>query len=66
MRHSLASIMLKNGCIYPVISGVLGHTSEESTMSYLKIDTDSLSECVLDVPPLSADFYNQKGGVFYA
>lgn len=66
LRHSLASIMLREGCLYPVISGVLGHTSGESTTDYLKIDTASLSECALDVPPLSDEFYSQKGGMFYA
>lgn len=66
LRHSLASIMLKEGCLYPVISGVLGHSSGESTADYLKIDTVALAGCALDVPPLSAEFYNQKGGIFYA
>lgn len=49
----------------PVISEALGHSTTETTLSYLKIDINALLRCSLSVPPVSDDFYNQKGGVLY-
>jgi site-specific recombinase XerD len=66
LRHSLASNLLKNETPISVISGVLGHESIDTTMSYLRIDLLSLQKCVLPVPLISDDFYTQKGGGFYA
>ena len=34
-------------------------------MEYLRIDVVSLVKCSLEVPLVSPDFYEQKGGVFY-
>ncbi len=65
MRHSLACRFLENKESMPVISEALGHQSTETTMSYLRIDLGSLSQCALHVPPVSSSFYEQKGGVFY-
>ena len=65
MRHSLASNLLKQGVALPVISEVLGHSSTKSTSNYLRIDYTSLLTCALPVPPVSEEFYNQGGGVFY-
>ena len=65
MRHSLACRFLENKESMPVISEALGHRSIETTMSYLRIDIDTLSQCVLDVPSVSSNFYEQKGGIFY-
>lgn len=65
LRHSLASAMLKGGTTMPVISESLGHRSTQTTMTYLKIDVDSLRKCSLDVPTVPDDFYQQKGGAFY-
>ncbi|MCL3854231.1 MULTISPECIES: site-specific integrase [Bacteroidales] len=65
MRHSLASTMLENGVSFPVISESLGHRFTSSTMTYLKIDINSLQMCALPVQPVNADFYVQKGGAFY-
>lgn len=65
LRHSLASAMLEGGTTIPVISETLGHGSTETTMAYLRIDVKSLLKCALPVPPVSSDFYEQKGGVFY-
>ena len=65
MRHSLACRFLENKESMPVISEALGHRSTETTMSYLRIDIDTLSQCVLDVPSVSINFYEQKGGIFY-
>jgi len=66
LRHSLASRLLSNGVSLPVISESLGHNNTESTMNYLRVDVSNLIKCALDVPLVSSDFYEQKGGVFYA
>lgn len=65
LRHSLAARMLENGTSMPVISEVLGHSTTEPTLSYLKIDINTLLQCSLSVPPVNDEFYNQKGGVLY-
>lgn len=65
LRHSLACCLLKNEVPMPVISETLGHVKTNTTMTYLRIDLASLMKCALPVPPVSVDFYNQKGGVFY-
>ncbi|MEI8218687.1 MAG: site-specific integrase [Elusimicrobiota bacterium] len=65
LRHSLGFRMLEQSTILPVISEVLGHESTKSTRYYLRIDLKSMRQCMLDVPPVPADFYEQKGGVFY-
>lgn len=66
LRHSLASAMLANGTTIPVISEALGHCNTETTKTYLKIDIKLLLKCALPVPPVSSNFYEQKGGAFYA
>ena len=65
MRHSLASRLLAKGVSLPAISESLGHSNTLSTMEYLRIDVPSLIKCVLDVPLVAIDFYEQKGGLFY-
>jgi len=65
LRHSLASCLLKNETPIHVISEALGHTKTESTLTYLRIDLTSLLKCAITVPPVSDEFYTQKGGVFY-
>lgn len=66
LRHSLAVRMLEENTILPIISEVLGHSSTDSTKYYLRIDIQSLRQCVLDVPEVPLSFYEQKGGTFYA
>ena len=65
MRHSLASRFLENQVSMPVISEALGHQSTTTTMSYLRIDLESLRKCALNVPLVDTSFYEQEGGVFY-
>jgi len=65
MRHSLASRFLENKESMPVISEALGHQNTVTTMSYLRIDIESLRQCALDIPIVSKRFYEQKGGVYY-
>jgi integrase len=50
MRHSLASIMLKNNAPIHVIKDVLGHTDINSTGTYLNIDIELLKRFSLEVP----------------
>lgn len=64
-RHSLASLLLKEQTVLPVISEVLGHTSCDSTKTYTRIDVESLKKCMLEVPVVESGFYMQKGGCFY-
>jgi len=54
LRHSLASALLDSNTPMPVISEILGHTDCDTTSIYLKIDTLSLRQYSLDVPPLSS------------
>lgn len=65
LRHTMASLLLENKTPLPVISELLGHTSVQSSMCYLRIDIQSLRQCALDVPPVPESFYTQKGGAFY-
>jgi len=65
LRHSFASALLKTKAPLPVISEALGHKSLVSTMSYLRIDIDSLRKCTLEVPKIPSAFYEQKGGYFH-
>jgi site-specific recombinase XerD len=53
LRHSLATNLLKKEVTLPVISSVLGHTRSESTMFYLRVDTNSLRRCALEVPAIT-------------
>lgn len=66
LRHSLADRLLKTKTIYPVITEVLGHKNTNSAMAYLSIDLEAMSICIEDVPEVPKEFYEQKGGVFYA
>ena len=66
LRHSLASLLLEQSTAMPVITEVLGHENSHSTKFYLRIDLASMKQCMLDVPPVPDDFYDQKGGYFYA
>jgi site-specific recombinase XerD len=65
LRHTMASLLLEQKAPLPVISELLGHTSMQTAMCYLRIDTETLRQCALDVPPVPEAFYMQKGGAFY-
>lgn len=65
LRHSLARILLNRHTPIPVISGILGHKSNDTTSLYLRIGIDSLKQCSLNVPAVSNSFYEQKGGYCY-
>jgi site-specific recombinase XerD len=59
LRFSLASNMLKQGIGFQVISAALGHSSAESTKTYVKIDIDRLRACSLPVPNLNSYWYTE-------
>ena len=65
LRHSLSARLLEEKITLPVISEVLGHASTDTTRYYLRIDLTAMQQCMLDVPPISINFYQQKGGIFY-
>lgn len=65
MRHSLATRLLKDEQPMPMIADVLGHSSSNSTKSYLRVDMDGLKKCLLPIPSVPLTFYEQKGGIFY-
>jgi len=47
LRHTLASELLRNEIPLPVISEILGHRSLNSTMQYLRADSEQLRYCTL-------------------
>ena len=47
LRHSLANELLRKEIPLPVISEILGHKSLETTMQYLRVDTEKLRYCTL-------------------
>lgn len=51
MRHTLASMLLKQGTPLPVISGILGHKDSKTTAEYLRVDIEQLRSCTLEVLP---------------
>lgn len=59
MRHSLVKRLLDDNRTLPVISEVLGHSSQESTRHYIRIDLNALRKCSLSVPPVADGFYSQ-------
>lgn len=50
MRYSLASNLLSENTPLPIITGILGHKSSDTTNMYLRIDTGMLRSVALEVP----------------
>lgn len=48
-RHSIATAMLSNGAKLIEIAQTLGHTTPESTQTYISTDTELLRQCALEV-----------------
>jgi len=65
LRHSLGFRMLEQSTVLPVISEVLGHEIRNPPDTISEIDLKSMRQCMLDVPPVPTDFYEQKGGAFF-
>ena len=55
LRHSLASILLEQETLLPVISEILGHINTNTTRIYTSIDITQLKKCALDVHALATD-----------
>jgi integrase len=66
LRHTMASMLLEKQVSLPVISSILGHSSIQTSMCYLRIDIEALRQCAIEVPEIAETFYTQKGGSFYA
>ncbi|HUV01051.1 MAG TPA: site-specific integrase, partial [Bacteroidales bacterium] len=66
LRHSLVKELLNNKQSLPVISEVLGHKNTTSTRHYIRIDTESLAQCALEVPLVNPHFYNQEEGILWS
>ena len=66
LRHTMASMLLEKQVSLPVISSILGHSSIQTSMCYLRIDIETLRQCAIEVPEIAETFYTQKGGSFYA
>ncbi|NCD07295.1 MAG: hypothetical protein EOL97_14375 [Spirochaetia bacterium] len=49
LRHSFATMLLKENIELPIISKILGHSNTTTTAMYTKIDIEHLRECALDV-----------------
>ena len=62
LRHSLATNLLSVNTTLPVISEILGHSSTESTKTYLRVNMDLLRQCALDVPFVPSSFYENLYG----
>lgn len=62
LRHSLATNLLKASTSLPVISEILGHSSTESTKTYLRVNIDLLRQCALEVPFVPSSFYDNLYG----
>lgn len=65
LRFSLGERLLENHIGLPTISEALGHSGTDVTMTYLRIDMEHLRECMMDVPPVNEEFYEQQDGTFY-
>jgi len=50
VRHSMAVNMLLTETPYPVITGILGHESSNTTKAYLRVDVERLRTLCLEVP----------------
>ena len=47
LRHSLASRLIEAGTPLEVIAAILGHSCQESTQSYIRIDVEALRDVAL-------------------
>ena len=50
LRHSCANNLLSNNTQLPIITGIFGHSSTNTTKTYLSIDLNQLKKISLEVP----------------
>jgi len=55
-RSSLASNLVAENVPYEAVRTILGHEDHDAITHYVKLDTESLRTCSLDVPPASGRF----------
>jgi integrase len=55
LRFSIAASLLRHETPLPVITGILGHTSSNTTKAYLGIDEKGLAQLALEVPDVSTN-----------
>jgi len=53
LRHSLANRLLAQDVPLEIISGILGHTTVNSSKEYLHLDIEHLRQCALEVGDIS-------------
>lgn len=58
LRSSLASNLLSEGKSYSEIQQVLGQTSPDVARHYVRVETDRLRECAVEVPTLPKELTN--------
>lgn len=59
-RSSVASRIQNTGHSIYVTSGILGNNPETALKHYIRVSTDSLYRCSLDVPIVNEKFYSQN------
>ena len=50
LRSSLATQMLNDGVSYPEVQIILGHTSPDAATHYIKVESEKLRRCAMNVP----------------
>lgn len=50
LRSSLATQILNDGAGYPEVQVILGHTSPDAATHYIKVESEKLRRCAMDVP----------------
>lgn len=50
LRSSLATRLLNEGADYHEVQQVLGHTSPEAATCYIRVETEKLRDCAVEVP----------------
>jgi len=55
LRHSLATTLLEENIPLDEISGILGHTSSNSTSIYLNTNIERLRECAIDLSEIEVE-----------
>jgi integrase len=56
LRMSLASNLVAENVPYEAVRTILGHEDHDAITHYVKLDTENLRTCALDVPPVSGRF----------
>ena len=64
LRASLATQFLNDGASYPEVQLILGHTSPDAAAHYIKVESEKLRQCAMEVPlPGNKLYAYLEGGV---